>query len=51
MGGGDPVSGTVSLLEVVRGLGTLLQSGWKPLRTIIIASWDGEEVCLSGCPK
>lgn len=48
MGGGDPVSGTVSLLEVVRGLGTLLQSGWKPLRTIIIASWDGEEYGLMG---
>ncbi|KAL4081558.1 hypothetical protein V8B97DRAFT_2020296 [Scleroderma yunnanense] len=48
MGGGDPVSGTVSLLEVVRGLGALLRRGWKPLRTILIASWDGEEYGLVG---
>lgn len=44
MGAGDPTSGTVALHEVVRGLGELLQTGWKPLRTIILASWDGEEV-------
>lgn len=33
MGAADPISGTVSLLEIVRGLGTLLRQGWKPLRT------------------
>ena len=33
MGGADPTSGTVSLLEVVRGFGALLRKGWKPLRT------------------
>lgn len=31
--------------EVVRGLGVLYEKGWRPLRTILIASWDGEEVC------
>jgi uncharacterized membrane protein len=25
-------------------LGHLLKKGWKPLRTILIASWDAEEV-------
>jgi hypothetical protein len=25
-------------------LGALLEEDWKPLRTIVIASWDGEEV-------
>ena len=30
--------------ELVRGLGYLLKKGWKPLRTILIASWDAEEV-------
>ena len=50
-GAADPVAATVSIMEVVRGLGTLLQRGWKPLRTILIASWDGEEVRLSNCPK
>jgi hypothetical protein len=44
MGAADPTSGTVSLHEVVRGLGALTKRGWKPLRTIVIASWDAEEV-------
>ncbi|KAJ3919944.1 hypothetical protein F5877DRAFT_39116, partial [Lentinula edodes] len=48
LGAADPVSGTVALLEIVRGLGTLLRSGWKPLRTILIASWDAEEYGLIG---
>lgn len=48
LGAGDPVSGTVSLREIVRGYGALLRVGWKPLRTIIIASWDGEEYGLMG---
>jgi hypothetical protein len=43
MGAADPTSGSVCLHELVRGLGVLLQTGWKPLRTIILASWDGEE--------
>ncbi|KZT71471.1 Zn-dependent exopeptidase [Daedalea quercina L-15889] len=44
----DPVSGTVSLHELIRGFGALLESGWKPLRTIVIASWDAEEYGLVG---
>ncbi|KAI0080803.1 Zn-dependent exopeptidase [Panus rudis PR-1116 ss-1] len=48
MGAADPTSGTVSLLEVVRGLGALLKSGWRPLRNIVIASWDAEEYGLVG---
>lgn len=46
MGAADPTSGTVSLHEVVRGLGALYKRGWKPLRTIVIASWDAEEVSV-----
>jgi N-acetylated-alpha-linked acidic dipeptidase len=42
-GGLDPNSGTVAMLEVARGLGTLLRGGWRPLRTIILCSWDAEE--------
>ena len=45
MGASDPTSGTVSMNEVVRGLGALYEKGWRPHRTILIASWDGEEVC------
>lgn len=33
MGAADPTSGTISLLEIVRGYGALLRRGWKPLRT------------------
>jgi len=33
LGGADPISGTVSLHEVIRGFGALLKKGWKPLRT------------------
>jgi hypothetical protein len=33
LGAGDPISGTVSLHEVIRGFGALLKKGWKPLRT------------------
>ena len=44
MGATDPSSGTASINEVIRGLGHLLRKGWRPLRTILIASWDAEEV-------
>ena len=44
MGATDPVSGTAALVEIVRGLGVLHKRGWKPVRTIVIASWDAEEV-------
>ncbi len=47
MGAADPTSGTVILAEVARALGALLKTGWKPLRTIVFASWDAEEVRLS----
>ncbi|KAF8195605.1 Zn-dependent exopeptidase [Mycena galopus ATCC 62051] len=48
MGAADPSSGSASVNEVVRGLGALLKKGWKPLRTILIASWDAEEYGLIG---
>ncbi|WVW83943.1 hypothetical protein I302_105966 [Kwoniella bestiolae CBS 10118] len=48
LGASDPSSGTASQYEVVRGLGALLKKGWKPLRTIILTSWDAEEYGLVG---
>ncbi|KAJ6490293.1 Zn-dependent exopeptidase [Mycena vitilis] len=48
LGASDPISGTASLHEVVRGFGALLRAGWKPLRTIVFASWDAEEYGLIG---
>ena len=47
-GADDPISGAVSLMEVARGLGELLKSGWRPKRTIVLALWDGEEWGLLG---
>jgi N-acetylated-alpha-linked acidic dipeptidase len=48
MGAADPTSGTASLHETIRGFGALMKKGWKPLRTILIASWDAEEYGLIG---
>jgi N-acetylated-alpha-linked acidic dipeptidase len=47
-GASDPTSGNVALIETARGFGELLKSGWRPKRTIILASWDGEEWGLLG---
>jgi N-acetylated-alpha-linked acidic dipeptidase len=44
----DPNSGTAAMLEAVHGVGDLLKSGWQPKRTLIFASWDGEEEGLMG---
>jgi N-acetylated-alpha-linked acidic dipeptidase len=44
----DPNSGTAAMLETVHGVGELLKSGWKPGRTLVFASWDGEEEGLMG---
>jgi len=47
-GAEDPISGQVALLEEARALGQLAAAGWKPKRTIIYLSWDGEEPMLLG---
>ncbi|KAI8382960.1 hypothetical protein BD560DRAFT_364536 [Blakeslea trispora] len=36
-------SGSAVLTELARTLGVLLKKGWKPKRTIVIASWDAGE--------
>lgn len=47
-GAGDPNSGSAALNEVIRSFGEAMKAGWKPLRTIVFASWDGEEYGLLG---
>ncbi|KAL2826791.1 hypothetical protein BDW59DRAFT_144699 [Aspergillus cavernicola] len=47
-GAGDPNSGSSVLNEVIRSFGEAIKAGWKPLRTIVFASWDGEEYGLLG---
>ena len=44
----DPNSGTTAMIESVHGVGELLKTGWRPKRTLIFASWDGEEEGLIG---
>src|ERR1700727_1825301 len=47
-GGVDPSSGTASMMELTRALGKLAKSGMRPRRTVVVCSWDGEEVGLTG---
>ena len=48
MGASDPLSGQVALLAEAKAFGGLIKSGWKPKRTIVYTSWDGEEPMLLG---
>ena len=47
-GGVDPSSGTASMMEMTRALGELKKQGARPRRTLVVCSWDGEEVALTG---
>src|SRR5579871_2599917 len=47
-GAWDPLSGQSAMLEEARGIGALAAAGWRPKRTIVYASWDGEEPGLLG---
>jgi N-acetylated-alpha-linked acidic dipeptidase len=44
----DPNSGSTAMLEAARGFGQLLKNGWKPRRSLVLCSWDGEEYGLIG---
>ncbi len=47
-GASDPLSGEVALMSEAKALGALWKSGWRPQRSIVYASWDGEEPGLLG---
>ena len=47
-GANDPISGQAALLEEAKSIGELLKTGWKPDRTLVYCSWDGEEPALIG---
>jgi len=47
-GSEDPLSGNVALLNEAQSIGALLKTGWRPKRTLVYASWDGEEPGLLG---
>ena len=47
-GASDSVSGHVSMMAVARTMGEMLKKGWRPRRSILFVSWDGEEQGLLG---
>jgi len=47
-GAQDPISGQASMLEEAKAVGEMVKSGWKPKRSIVYCSWDGEEPALLG---
>ena len=47
-GAADPFSGHVALMAEAKAIGHLVREGWRPRRTLIYASWDGEEAGLLG---
>jgi N-acetylated-alpha-linked acidic dipeptidase len=47
-GAADPFSGHVALMAEAKAIGKLVKGGWKPRRTLVYASWDGEEPGLLG---
>ncbi|MDR3508933.1 MAG: transferrin receptor-like dimerization domain-containing protein [Caulobacteraceae bacterium] len=44
----DPLAGHSAMMEEAKSIGALAKTGWRPQRTIIYASWDGEEPGLLG---
>lgn len=47
-GAQDPLSGNVAMLAEAQAIGKLVKGGWKPKRTLVYTSWDGEEPALLG---
>ncbi|HEY5106208.1 MAG TPA: transferrin receptor-like dimerization domain-containing protein [Caulobacteraceae bacterium] len=47
-GAEDPLAGQTAEMQEAKSIGALLKSGWRPKRTIVYASWDGEEPGLLG---
>lgn len=45
-GAADPNSGSAVMIELAKAFGKLQETGWKPKRTIVLASWDAEEYGL-----
>jgi len=47
-GAQDPLSGAATVMESVRSFSQLLETGWRPKRTMVFALWDAEEWGLIG---
>jgi N-acetylated-alpha-linked acidic dipeptidase len=47
-GAADPMSGHIAMMGEAKAIGALAKSGWRPKRTLVYLSWDGEEPMLLG---
>ncbi|HXJ00255.1 MAG TPA: transferrin receptor-like dimerization domain-containing protein, partial [Micropepsaceae bacterium] len=47
-GAGDPISGHIAMMAEAKAIGALAAQGWRPKRTLVYLSWDGEEPMLLG---
>jgi N-acetylated-alpha-linked acidic dipeptidase len=47
-GAWDPLAGTTALLAEARAIGEEAKAGHRPRRTLVFASWDGEELGILG---
>jgi N-acetylated-alpha-linked acidic dipeptidase len=47
-GAGDPMSGHIAMMGEAKAIGALARTGWRPKRTLVYLSWDGEEPTLLG---
>jgi N-acetylated-alpha-linked acidic dipeptidase len=47
-GASDPLSGHIAMMAEAKAIGQLVKSGWRPKRTLVYLSWDGEEPMLLG---
>ncbi|WP_158883856.1 transferrin receptor-like dimerization domain-containing protein [Rhodanobacter sp. L36] len=47
-GAWDPLAGNIALMAEAKAIGGLVKQGWRPQRTLVYASWDGEEPGLLG---
>jgi N-acetylated-alpha-linked acidic dipeptidase len=47
-GAWDPLAGNITVMAEAKAIGVLAKSGWRPRRTLVYASWDGEEPGLLG---
>jgi N-acetylated-alpha-linked acidic dipeptidase len=47
-GASDSVSGHVSMMAVARAMSVMMKAGWRPRRSVLFVSWDGEEQGLLG---
>lgn len=47
-GASDPLSGNVAMMAEIQAISQMLKQGFKPRRTMVFASWDGEEPGLLG---